>query len=246
MALNPYTNREMAPLSEIFGATKNTPRAVFDRSRAENVGAVANHRANDLAMACPTCEAQGKGEVRLFAKNDVGYYCLSGGHKWRDYDELMSLNPRKLTFRGTPARQDGWEKLTIEMPGSVLKDLQTKFGEKLNSTLRAVMDILTQGRYMVISEEDLKRLQEHTGQELKNSSQLVGAVYSLKKSNENLEETNRMLKANRGGRTMSPTAIAVEFGDLADPILQKAADWNQEPSEVVSDVMRKYIENGWL
>lgn len=245
MPENPVTHRPMAPLSEIFGATKNTPRAVFERSRTEHAGEVANHRANDLAMACPTCEAQGKGEVRLFAKNDVGYYCING-HKWKDYDELLSMNPRKLQFKGIPARQDGWEKMTIEMPGSVLRDLKTKFGEKLSSTLRGVMDILTQVRYLIVPEEDIRRLQEHTGTEVRNSAELVGAVYSLKQTNQNLEEANRMLKANRGGRTMSPTAIAIEFGDMADQILQRAADWNQEPSEIVADVMRKYIESGWL
>jgi hypothetical protein len=245
MPTNPVTGRNMAPLSEIFGATKNTPRAVFDRSRAENAGTVANHRANDLAMACPKCAVQGEPKSRLFSRPDSGYYCLKG-HRWLDWDELMSMDPQKLEFKGLTARQDGWEKLTIEMPGSVLKDLQSKFGEKLAATLRSVMDILTQVRYLIVPEEDIKRLQEHTGAELRNSSQLVGAVYSLKTTNANLEEANRLLKANRGGRPISPTAMAIEFGDMADTILQKAADWNQEPSEVVADVMRKHIENGWL
>ena len=245
MPINPVTGNNMAPLTEVFGGVKSTPRAVFERSRTENAGAVVNHRPNDLALACPKCAVQGNPKSRMFSRPDSGYYCLSG-HKWLDWDELMSMNPEKLDFKGITAKQDGWKKLTIEMPGSVLDDLQKKFGEKLNATLRSVMDILTQQRYMVISEEDLKRLQEHTGQDLKNSSQLVGSVYSLKQSNQNLEEANRMLKANRGGRSVSPTAISIEFGDLADTILQKAQDWGQEPSEVVADVMRKYIENGWL
>lgn len=235
----------MAPLTEIFGGVKGTPRAVFQQSRTENAGAVANHRPNDLAMACPKCALQGNPASRMFSRPDAGYYCLIG-HKWLDFDELMSMDPKKLEFKGLTARQDGWEKLTIEMPGSVLKDLKIKFGEKLGATLRGVIDILSQARYLILPEEDIKRLQEHTGAELRNSSQLVGAVYSLKKTNDDLTEANRMLKANRGGRMMSPTAIGVELGDLADVILQKAADWGQEPSEVVADVMRKYIENGWV
>lgn len=243
---NPVTNRPMASLVEVFGGARNTPAAIFSKSRVENSGEVASHRPNDLAMACPTCDREGKGEVRLFAKNDLGYYCING-HKWRDYDELMSLNPRKLQFKGTPARQDGWEKLSVEMPGDVLRQLQVKYGEKLSATIRGALDLLSQPRFLIIPDEDIKRITDRSGIEVSNASQLVGAIYSLKQTNQQLEEENRLLKANRGGRSLqSATAVSVELGELMPQVAQRAQDWNQEPGEVVADVMRKYIENGWV
>lgn len=237
----------MQPLSQVFGGAKQTPRAVFDQSRTVNAGAVANHRANDLAMACPGCRTEGNPSVRMFAKADVGYYCMTGKHKWKDFDELMALGPDKLEYKGITARQDGWQKLTVEMPGGVLEDLQKKYGDRLSATLRGVMDIISQPRYLMIPEEDIKRLCEHTAVDLKNSQQLVGAVYSLKETNKSLTEANNLMKQNRGVRTASATAITIEFGDLAGVILEKANDWGMDPSELVRDtIVRKYIENGWV
>ena len=247
MAENPVTHRPMAPLSDIFGGRKNTPSEIFKASRFENAGVVTNTRANDMALECPRCKAEGKTGVRMWSKTNVTmpYYCVNG-HAWKDFDELMAMNPSKLPYQGIQARQEGWEKYELQVPGSLLKDLKTKYGDRLAATMRGVMEMLSQPRFLMVPEEDIKRLIEHTGIELKNSAQLVGAVYSLKTSNQNLEEANRLMKANRGGRATSPTAISVEFGDMADTILQKAADWGQEPAEIVADVMRKYIENGWV
>ena len=85
MPTNPVTHKEMQPLTSVFGGTKNTPRAVFDRSRTENAGTVVATRANDMAMACPRCDAAGT-ESRLFSRADAGYYCVTNGaHKWNDY-----------------------------------------------------------------------------------------------------------------------------------------------------------------
>lgn len=246
MPENPVTHRPMASLTEVFGGAKNTPREVFNRSRNEYAGSTANHRANDLAMECPMCKARGTPNVRLFAKDGVGYYCVAGGHKWKDYDELMSLNPKKLEFKGIQARQEGWEKFTLEVPGSVLKDLQLKYGDKLAATLRGMFDVMIQPRFLVLPEEDIKRLTEHTGAELRNSSQLVGAVYSLKQTNTELVEQHRLLKQNRSPRQISPTAVVVELGSCAAELMQKAEDWGQEPGELIANKVRELLENKWF
>lgn len=258
MPVNERTGREMRSMVEVFGGRpqrmpdgsvtgSNTPAAQFAKSRNDNQGVVANHRANDLAMACPTCRDQlGNKESRLFSKADVGYYCLAG-HKWKDFDELMARNPDKLVYRGIEARQEGWEKLTIEMPGSTLQDLKRKFGDRLAATLRSVMDILSGTRYMIIPEEDIKRLCEHTGKDLKNSGELVGAVYSMKTTTKDAVEENDLLKQNRSGGSTSPTAITIDFQDLGPKLLAKAKDWQMDVSEVVREqIVRKYVENGWI
>jgi len=245
MAINPVTNREMQPLTSVFGGTKNTPRAVFERSRTENAGTVVATRANDMAMACPKCKAAGNPESRMFSRADAGYYCLQG-HKWNDYDDLMAMNPDKLAFKGIVARQDGWEKLPIDLPGSVKSDLEKKFGDKLQATVRAVLETLAQSKCLMVPEEDLKRLNDHTGMDLKNSSQLVGAVYSMKQTATNVEEQNRLMKNNRGGGSLSPTAIVVELGDLCAKVIAKADERETTPGEVICTVVEQYAANDWM
>lgn len=245
MPTNPMTQREMQPLTSVFGGTKNTPRAVFERSRTENAGTVVATRANDMAMACPRCAAAGDKESRMFSRADSGYYCLKG-HKWNDYDELMAMDPAKMAFKGIVARQDGWEKLPVDLPGSVKSDLEKKFGDRLQATIRAVLETLAQSKCLMVPEEDLKRLNDHTGMDLKNSSQLVGAVYSLKQTNTNLEESNRLMKNNRGGGSVSPTAIVVELGDLCAKVIAKANERETTPGEVITTVVEQYAANDWM
>jgi hypothetical protein len=196
-------------------------------------------------MACPKCAAAGDKESRMFSRADAGYYCLKG-HKWNDYDELMAMGPEKMTFKGIVARQDGWEKFPISMPGSVLKDLQTKFGDRLEATLRAVLETLSQSRCLMVPEEDLKRLNEHTGMDLKNATQLVGAVYSLKTSKAKLEESVRLAANNRRGGAVSPTAVVVELGGLCAKVIQKAEERQQTPGELIASEVARYDAAEWM
>jgi len=158
----------------------------------------------------------------------------------------MALNPRKLPFKGLTARQEGWEKCTIDMPGSVLKDLQTKFGDKLPATLRAVLETLSESKCLMVPEEDLKRLNDHTGMDLKNSSQLVGAVYSMKQTNAGLEEQARLMRNNRKGGAVSPTAVVVELGDLCQKVIAKAEERGQTPGELISTEVARYDAAEWM
>jgi len=245
MAVNPTTQREMQSLTSVFGGRSKTPAALFERSRTEHAGEVVATRANDMAMACPRCASTGDKESRMFSRADQGYYCLKG-HKWNDYDELMSMGPEKMPFKGIVARQDGWEKLPVSLPGSVKKDLETKFGDKLEATIRAVLETLSQSKCLMVPEEDLKRLNDHTGMDLKNSSQLVGAVYSLKQTTTNLEEQNRLMKNNRAGGAVSATAIVVELGDLCAKVIAKAEERETTPGEVICTVVEQYASNDWM
>jgi hypothetical protein len=242
---NPVTGREAQDVGSVFGGEKNTPHAVFQKSRTENAGATPQHRANDMAMACPTCEKAGTPGMRLFSRADAGYYCLQG-HKWKDYDELLSLNPTKLAFKGIPAKQEGWEMLKLELPGSLLRELQAKFGEKLASTLRAVMDVLASRRFLMIEDENLDRLGRELGVDVKNADGLFGAVYAVIQEKKELKEENERLRQKKGPATKSATELTIDFGEIHDEILALARDRELEPSEIVKGVVDSYRANGWI
>lgn len=255
MAENPVTNREMAPMPEVFGAEKNTPHAVFEKSRREagytgtrsSAGeASANHRPNDLALACPKCP----GDVRMWERAGVGYYCLNN-HTWKDYDELMSMNPRKLPFKGIVAKQDGFTKITLDIPGSVAEAMTKKFGDKLSATLSAVFDIISGSKFILMGENDVRQMVQHLGQEVPSSAFILGKMYELKSSNEQFKETIDKLRANLAAKrgaagVASDSEVSVDLGSaLMEKVQNLAASREQPIDDVVRIVVQNAIDNDW-
>jgi hypothetical protein len=246
--INPVTGNPMKSMSEVFGNERESPHAVFQKSRIENVNSAPRHRENDLALACPSCRAEGNPNVRLMAKNDVGYYCLAGKHKWNDMDQLMSLNPDKLKFLGTAARQEGWEKFTMEMPGSVLQDLNAKFGDRLGATLRGFIEILATQKFILVPEENLKKIVDLTGQEIPNAITLQGVVYNMKVTLDQQKQELEQFRQNPSAQGQaSPSSVTVELGMMYQMVKDKAESLQMPISEVVRYCLELCIkENGWV
>lgn len=249
MAINPASGREMAAIQDVFGGDKSTPHAIFQKSRAENAGTVVHHRANDLALECPTC----KNGVRLFAKNDVGYYC-NNGHKWTDMEVLMSLNPAKLPFKGIVARQEGFVKFDFELPADAAKALKNKFGEKLPATLASMADLISQGRYLMLGDRDLERLDEKVGEKITSPAQLVGKVWDYKTTIQQGEETTKNLRgalqARMGGKpgaSLSESAMLVDFGDeLAAKVRETAEKKGMSADDYIRTACTLATEGDWV
>lgn len=242
-------------MPEVFGSEKATPHAVFDKSRREhgwnetksNAGeAAANHRPNDLALACPRCP----GEVRMFERAGVGYYCLNN-HTWRDYDELMSMNPKKISFRGIVAKQEGFTKVTLDIPGSVAEALTKKFGDKLAPTLSAVMEIISGSKFILMGENDVRQMVTHLGEEVPSSSFILGKVYELKATNTQQKETIDKLRLNLAAKrghagVASDTEISIDLGDpLMDKVRTLASSREQPVEDVILGVVQMAIDNDW-
>jgi hypothetical protein len=247
MAENPMTGLPMASMTDVFGSQKNTPSQIFERSRSENAGVVVNTRSNDMALACPSCRSAGNASVRLFA-NQAGFYCVAG-HQWKDLDVLMALAPEKLAYVGIQAKQDGWSKYTLDMPESILRDLQTKFGERLGSTLRNLLELLATQKFILVSEEHLKKIKEFSGEDVQNANALQGIIYSLKTTTNEQKAELEALKANPGSAAggMTPSSVLVELGMLFRKAREKAETMEVPVAEVVRTCVDICLEqNGWV
>jgi hypothetical protein len=259
--LNPVTQRPASPVQDVFGAERNTPHAVFNRSRQEsgwtptnpNGTVTANHRPNDLAMGCPTCRAEGTPGVRMFAREGVGYYCIAKNHTWKDIDALMALNPEKLEFRARPARQEGFRKVEIEVPGSIAEDFMKKFGDRGAATISGIMRVLSAERSMILTEENLKNIEDRIGEPVGNPAWIAGKLYQLKTELEEQKQVvtrlrNNLQTAARGSRVqVSDSTVVVDFGDELGQKLGEAAsshEWSVEA--YVQEAVRLAIEGGWL
>lgn len=248
MAINPATGHESEPIASVFGGEKDTPHAFFQKSRTENAGAVTHHRPNDLALECPKC----KNGVRLFSKEGVGYYCVAG-HKWLDYEDLMSENPAKLDFKGTPARQEGFIKINLDVPGSVASQLQKKFGDRLPATISALLDVISGPKFLMLGEDDIKRLTDQIGQEVKSSSLLVGKIFEYKQKIDEDAATIKTLRTSlqsriaRGGAAITDATMVLELGDdLAAKVTEKAESKGMSPDEYVRTAATLAVEGDWV
>jgi hypothetical protein len=262
MPTNPVTHLDAVPVQDVFGGERQTPHAVFSKSRAEggwtpdnpNGNVTVQHRPNDLAMACPRCKTAGKPGVRMFAREGVGYYCVGDPqHKWKDIDELMGESPDKLPYRGIVAKQTGFTKVEVELPGAVAEAFQKRFGDRGAATLAGVMDALSKPRAMIVGEEDLKNIEERLGEPINNAAFLAGKLYALKTALEEEKALTQRLRTNlqtaaRGSRVqVSDSMVVLDLGeDLAEKVNQAASqrDWSAEA--YIQEATRLAIEGGWV
>jgi hypothetical protein len=250
----------MAPVEQVFGGERQTPHAIFQQSRAESGwtserpdgNASANHAAVDLAIACPSCAAAGNPNVRMFSRAGAGYYCVGGGHKWMDFDQLMGLNPQKMEYRGRKTIQANYRKVEVEVPSEVAEAFLAKFGDRGAATLASVMGVLSRQRSMMIGETDLKTIEERVGQTVPNGAAIAGHLYSLKSTIDEQKATIERLRNNlqqmgRGQHAISDSTVFVELGENLASRLQETAqskDWT--PESYIVEAVRLAIEGGWV
>lgn len=263
MAVNPVTNRESAPVQDVFGGERKTPHAVFSQSRAEsgwtpdspNGNVAAAHRPNDLAMECPDCAMAGNAGMRLFAREGIGYYCVKGSHVWKDFDALMARNPKKLEFRGITARQEGYKEIKISVPGNVADTFMARFGERGAATLASIMNTLSDSRSMMLTESDLKNIEDKLGKPVANGTMIAGEFYAMKTQLDEQKATverlrNNLQTAARGSRVqVSDSTVVVELNDdVAEKVRQVVATlgepWTVE--SYIAEAARLGAEGGWV
>lgn len=261
MPTNPVTKRESAPVQDVFGGERNTPHARFAQSRAEsgwtpenpNGNVATNHRPNDLALACPRCEAAGEPGVRMFSREGVGYYCIKNNHVWKDFDELMAAAPKALTYRGIQARQEGHVEVKVKVPGNIADAFRQRFGDRGDATLASLMGTISESRSMMLSESDLKNIEEKLGKPVTNGIAIAGELYSLKQQVDEAAATVTRLRTNlqtaaRGSRVqVSDCTVIVDLGEeLAEKVNREAAQREWSAETYIQEATRLAIEGGWV
>lgn len=236
----------MTEYEGVLGKTGEKASGLFGRSRDAYQGASVAHAENDLALACPTCRANGNPNSRMFARIGAGYYCRSG-HKWQDMDALMSLSPDKMKFVGIKTKQEGWRELKIEMPGSTLQALEEKYKDKLGETLAAFIALLTDNRCLIVGEEDLIRVEQHLGREIRNGRDLAGVVYERTEKIKELQERVEKPSTEPTPGLNIPGVVVVNLIDVMDKLEERAktCDPPMTVSEFVTKNVREYVNQGW-
>ena len=199
-------------------------------------------------FSCPRCKKE-TGKLNQIITNAGELQCSENGmHKWNDtmsfYDEgpTMDFKPELLK-----AQQTNHTPITISIPLGLKTQAETKFGDKLSSTVTQILGMLVEGDVMIVGQVDLDRLKERLGQKFENSSELVGIVYAkMCEVDEAKAEATAATEDLKAYESRSPGRVVVDLGDQFSTAQAKAKDAEQPLKVWVETQLKNGIENNWF
>ena len=195
-------------------------------------------------LACPFCIKDGKGEQPLFhAPGVYGAYCKTGGHLFRDTEDLMAMNPPKIKIPQAPKGPNPGEvPETFQMSSKLRDALILRFGERLGPTANFILSELLNYGSFVVSEADAGRLKEHIG-EIRNSNELVGAVYEIRQKNIKLSADLETAQSTKGGG--KGLNVELDINTLMQ-VAEKAKFNNVTIDQMAANIIETGVKNQWV
>lgn len=198
--------------------------------------------------SCPSCK-RGTGDTNEVLAEGGALVCSKvPAHRWNDMDEFYSLSPT-LDFKQVqtrPAPQANHTNLNVSLPVGTLNVLTSRYGEKLNSTIAAILNTLAEGEVMIIGDTDVQRLGMMFSEKPKNSSHLVGLIFAMQsqiqESKQIAETASKEVKAYEG---MSPGTILVNLSDQYNYALDRAKNDSLPLKIWLERQIRNALENAW-
>lgn len=202
--------------------------------------------------SCPFCKRETGSTNEINADSGKLVCSKVGSHVWNDMEEFMSLGPR-IDFRHAaerPAPQQNHTGLNLSLPVNTLNVLQNRYGDKLQSTIAGLCQVLAEGEVLVLSESDVERLGkgETLGEKPKNGSHLVGLVFALRQqvleAKQTAEAASKDVQAFQG---MAPGRVVVDLGEFYATAQQRAqAEEPPMPVAVfIQRCLKTGLENNW-
>lgn len=237
-------------MAENFTASPGaSASAVFSQSRAQFEGSTPKHDPVKTGKACPYCRSEGKTQVHVIASMN-GMQCQNG-HKFRDQDELMDMNPDSMPLAARTINQEGYEPITFKVPRDVKETLEKKYGDRVAQHLAALMMAMAEQRNVLVCEADLKEIENKVGIIIKSSAELKGSVIALymqKKEAMDAQAANGSQSGGDGGGVrLRPREFIVGLSrDSADKLNALAGERKQEKEVLVEKYLEEALENNWM
>jgi hypothetical protein len=194
-----------------------------------------------------------KVESELYVEAGAGgarTICGSGNtaHVWTDQSELQALSPRRLQLAPRPDTvQKDHVTLQLSVPAGTKKVLEEKYGDKLPTSLTAVLQACADPEMMLLNAVDLQRLEERLGAKPKSSSELFGMLFQLGEEVKQSRNDYERLKRQQGARQGNiGDGVVVDLGDWMSKGVAKAADSGLSLEEFLGKYLRDSLENDWI
>lgn len=199
--------------------------------------------------SCPTCK-RSSGETNEVVADNAKLKCSKyPEHSWADQTDFLEAGPRIefQTEQPRPAPQANHTSLNVSVPVHTANALLSKYGEKRDATIAALLNMLAEGEPLILSDTDLQRMSQQLPERPRNGSHLIGMIFSLTQQiaeqRQIAEQAAADIQAYRG---MAPGRVVVDLGDQFTHASARAKD-DGVPTEVwVSRNLKTALENSWF
>lgn len=200
-------------------------------------------------LACPKCEArQVTSHLLEAAPHVLGVYCETGNseHKWIDTNELMALRPNKIDLpKPAPAPQQNRVALTVNVPAHLETGLRARYGDSLNENLVSLLQYGTQPDFLILTSEDLDRIQARMGFRPASGGELFGHIFQMGEELQEQKNTIKQLERTAGARKTG-TGVVIDLEDLLPKAVSKSAESNMAVDEYLGTYLKEALTNDWI
>lgn len=200
--------------------------------------------------ACPTCE-RGLGDiVEVMAAPGRKLVCskLPQVHFWVDLEEFIALQP-KMAFQKQQAAapQENHVNVQVKVPRTTHERLKAKYGDRLDATMTAALNVLEEGETMSISGTDLERLQTVLPERIKNGGHLFGMVFALSQQViEAKQEASNVAAEVKAYEGMGGTKVLLDLDTFYNTAAQRAQAEGLPMKLWLAERVRTALENNWF
>jgi hypothetical protein len=176
-------------------------------------------------------------------------------HIFNDTEALLASNPKRIAPQPrAPKIQPGTSEFIVRIPNGLIELLGKRFGQKLDSSVAALLGVMVDSNAFVVVGEDSKRLQDLLGKKIPSADVLVGSVYELKGDRDQWRQKAEQT-ASKAGSSESPAdemsgdfvQISIRIGmDTFMIVREKAKFNNMTNSQFIQQILLTATENNWL
>ena len=206
-------------------------------------------------ICCPTCLISGVTNMLMTGTGVHGLRC-SQGHIFTDTEELLAGNPKRIAPpTQAPKIQPGTSEFVVRIPNGLIELLGKRFGQKLDSSVAALLGVMVDPNAFVVVGEDARRLQEMFGKKVPSADVLVGSVYDLRADRDQWRQKAEQSSQKAGNSESLPSddqsgdyvQISIRIGmDTFLVVREKAKFNNLNASQYIQQILATAMEHDWL
>jgi hypothetical protein len=210
-------------------------------------------------ICCPFCLPLGKENLLLTGTGKFGYQCPENSdHIFQDTEALFSMKlKRKLPPKQAPKIQPNTSEYVLRIPNGLIEVLGKRFGEKLDSSVAAVLGVMTDPQAFVVVGEDTRRLQEIFSVKIPSADVLVGSASALRADRDQWKQQAEIASHKTAGSDSSAMVnasgdadfvqVSVKMDmDLYFKIRDKAKFNNMSIADYTKQILFTASANGWM
>lgn len=204
-----------------------------------------------LEYACPTCIQQAGKHSQMLASDRQLVCSVNPAHVWSDIQTFMSLKaPMVFTVpKAAPPPQFHQQEVKVLIPPRVKDALEAKWGDRYLPTVAAILEIVSEGEVLTLSQTELAKLamKEFLGSKPGSGAELCGQVYALRQEvQEQKDSADNARKDVAAYENYSPGRVVIDASAFLTAAQEKARDENVPLKIYLERILKNGFDNNWF